>query len=178
MPESAADDAELGPLPQEEAECLALGHAGSPQQPDLPRPLGERHGQRVGDQERADRERHEPEQEGDPGEALLRSTQLPLRIGDRLDDERLAHLPSQRVVDVGEVALGHDQVDVHDRCRRVEGVIERGPVEDEHVALLEGAHPQVPEEARNPQVRRAVPRAGELQAVPQPEAVAGRPRRR
>ena len=88
--------AELRALAQEEAERLALGHAGGAQQPDLARPLGQRHGQRVGDQERADRERDEPEQERDPGEALLRATELALGVGHRLDDERLAHLAIQR----------------------------------------------------------------------------------
>ena len=46
----------------------------------ISRVCSERSSQRVGDQERADHERDQPEEEGDPGEALLRAPQAELLI--------------------------------------------------------------------------------------------------
>ena len=113
----AADDGNRGPLPEEEAHHLAAGQSRRTQQADLSRLLTQRHGQRVGDQEGTDHQRHEPEQERDPGEALLGAAELELGVRDCLHDERLGHLTIEGRLHIGFAAVGDLEVDVGGRRR-------------------------------------------------------------
>ena len=88
-PDGAADQAEGERLAHDDPQHLTRGCPGRAEQPELPGSLPDRHGHRVADEERADDERHRPEQERHADEPFLGRCEPARGVGRRLDDERL-----------------------------------------------------------------------------------------
>ncbi len=174
--EQAADRADRDRLAQDDAQDLPRGRAGRAQQAELPRPLPDGHRHGVADQERADRERHEAEQEGDAHERLLRGGQPRGGILRRLDDERLAEAGGDAVEGLVRVVAGQHEVDRADRRRNLERIVERSARRDEDVPAPERGETRVRQQADDPERRHSLPATSEQQLVPEPESVACRPR--
>ena len=165
-----AHQAQRQTLAQEEAHHLPRGRSRRSQQPDLSRALGQGHGQRVRHQERSHGQRHQAEQEGEPGKPGLGAAELLLGVRHRLDHERLGHGAVQRGQHLVLGALRHLQVNVTNRRRDFERPGQVVRVEHHHRTGSERAETRVAQQADDVVVRRRVGAGVQPQFVSHPAA--------